>query len=250
MEPTVSPPSHDNPRDIPLPRASLSEQLRAIQKRLVREATLAIGMLQNSIDALWDLDAERAEAQRRRDDRVDMEEVAIEQECYRVLALQQPMARDFRRLAFVLKVNADIERVADHACSIAKVTISLDPAHVPAWPMALIELGERVPVVCHTLLRAVVDEDVETARRIVVGDETLDRLHDRVYEETVDLMRAEPEHPEVGLGIYRVARELERVGDLMAAIAEDVVYLATGEIIRHASKARRGPMQGPERAAS
>lgn len=249
MEQTVNPQGRDKP-DAPLPRASLTEQLRVIQRRLVREATLAIGMLENSIDALWELDAERAEAQRRRDDRVDREEVAIELECYRVLALQQPMARDFRRLAFVLKVNADIERVADHACSIAKVAIALDPAHTPSWPMALIELGERVPVVCHTLLRAVVEEDVETARRIVVGDETLDRLHDRVYEETIALMHAEPEHPEVGLGIYRVARELERVGDLMAAIAEDVVYLATGEIIRHASKARRSNVTGPERAAS
>ncbi len=199
---------------------------------------MAIGMLNQAVAALWELDAERARALRQRDDRIDAEEVAIEAECYRLLALQQPMARDFRRLAFVLKVNADIERVADHACSIAKVAMRLEPDLAPAWPMALIELGERVPIVCQNLLRAVVDEDVETARRIVLSDKTLDRLHDRTHEETIALMRADPSHPEVGLAICRVARELERVGDLMANIAEDVVYLATGEIIRHTKPKR------------
>jgi phosphate transport system protein len=90
-------------------------------------------------------------------------------------------------------------------------------------------------------MRAVVNEDVEAARRIVKTDQTIDQLERRLFDEVMEMMKvARQDDKELALGmyLYRMSRELERIGDLMASIAEDVVYLATGEIIRHAK--RRG----------
>jgi phosphate transport system protein len=222
----------------------------AVKRRLVDEATAAVGMLEAALAALWELDTEAAAEILARDDRLDREEVAIEEEVFRLMALQSPVARDFRLLAFVLKTNAEIERMGDHACSIAKIVIKLAPlggspsggggARI-AWPTSLLELGQRVPMACHRCLRALLDEDAAAAKLVVLDDKVIDRLNQRLFDDTVEIMARRP-HPDgsvLGLLIYRIGRELERVGDLATNIAEDIVYLATGEIIRHAKKRLR-----------
>jgi phosphate transport system protein len=220
----------------PPARFGFDRSLAQLKRRLVQEATAALGMLEGALEALWKLDTVTAKQVRARDDRIDAEEVEIEQECFRLLALQQPFARDLRVITFILKVNADIERVADHASSIAKVAGRIPGTAEVRWPTALLEMGQRIPVMCHTLLRAVLDEDAETARRVVEEDEVIDTLEKRLFLEVEVLMKDEPESLRTGLLIYRVGRELERVGDLMKNIAEDVIYLATGSIVRHELK--------------
>ncbi len=211
----------------------------ALKRRLVDEATAAVGMLEAALAALWELDTTAASEILTRDDRIDREEVAIEEAVFRLMALQSPVARDFRLLAFVLKTNNEVERVGDHACSIAKIALKLAPQGPIAWPTSLVELGQRVPMACHRCLRALLDEDPELAKQVVVDDKILDRLNRALFDETVRLMRDRPESEPIGLNIYRVGRELERVGDVVTNIAEDVVYLATGEIIRHTKKRLR-----------
>ena len=199
----------------------------------------AVGMVEAAIEALWKLDRAAAKEIRKRDAGIDREEVEIEEDALRIMALQGPVARDLRKLTFVLKANADIERVADHACAIAKVIRKLPEATPPRWPTALRELAERVPIVCHTLLRALRDEDTEAAKQIVVGDDVIDALHRRLYDETLEMMDASPASHAAGLLVYRLGRELERIADLMTNIAEDIVYLRTGQIIRHTKKRLR-----------
>jgi phosphate transport system protein len=222
-------------------RFTLDRNIVALKRRLVQEATTAIGMLEAALDALWRLDGAAAREVRRRDDTVDREEVQIEQECLRLLALQQPFARDLRFIAFIFKANADVERVADHACSIAKCAARLEGHGPIRWPTALVELGQRVPLMCHSLLRAVLDEDQDLARRIVEEDETIDSLEKRLFEEVEEMMQREPDRLRVGLLLSRAGRELERVGDLMKNIAEDIVYLSTGAIVRHEQKRAAAP---------
>lgn len=219
----------------------LDRELGELRQRLLREATSAVGMLESALRALWSLDRAAAAETRKRDDRIDTEEVEIEEACLRLMALRQPFARDFRVLTFILKVNADVERVADHSASIAKTVLKFPQGGPPRWPTALVELGQRVPMVCHALLRALLDEDADAAKGIVTGDETIDGLHRRLFDETLELMHDSPAAQVIGLLIYRVGRELERIGDLMANIAEDIVYVRTGHIIRHEKKKQRPP---------
>ena len=224
-------------------KTSFELELATLRRRIVREASMAIDMLESALLALWELDSERANAVRRRDDRVDREEVAIEAECFRLLALQQPFGGDLRQIAFCIKVNEDIERVADHASSIAKLTMRISPP-APKWPTSLVEMGERVPLMCHSLLRAVLSEDVDAAREVIAGDKVIDRLDERLFDDVLDLLDLEPTRKADVLLIHRLGRELERVGDLMVNIAEDVVYLVTGEIVRHEKKLKRDEKTG------
>lgn len=230
-QPTPQPGDANTPQQ--RPPSAFERDLVGLRRRVVSQATLAMGMLQDALEALWKLDRVTAAELKIRDNTVDDEEVAIEQACFRLLALQQPVARDFRMIAFVLRVNTDLERVADHACSIAKVTRKIEGKTPPKWPTALVEMGERVPIMCQHLLRAVLDEDAKAARDIIEEDEIIDKLHKRLFIETIEFLRTEPGSEANGLHIARLGRELERIGDLMANIAEDVVYLVTGEIVRH-----------------
>jgi len=225
---------------------STERRIVALKRRLIREATLAISMLEGSLAALWTLDAQAAREVRLTDDNVDMEEVEIEQQCYELLALHHPFGRDFRVLVFILKVNAELERMADHASGIAKQVAKIQAALAggvpPAWPTALRELAERVPALSHELMRAVLDENEDAARRLVAADSTIDQLEKRLFDETQDFIKAQGRTDAaltVGMLIYRIGRELERVGDLMAGVAEDVVYVATGQIIRHEKRRKR-----------
>jgi len=214
--------------------ATLTREIKRLKQRLVQEATFAVGMLETATDALLRLDVESARAVIRRDDEIDREEVIIEEECLRLLALFQPFARDFRTIATLLRVNADLERVGDHATSIAKVTIKLhERGGVPQWPTSLQELTQRVPMLCHALLNSLLSESVEDARAIFEKDKAIDKLDKRLFEECLDAMSEDRDSKASGLLMYRCGRELERVGDLMTNIAEDVVYLVTGSIVRH-----------------
>lgn len=232
--------------ELPLPEpgpnpidSTLNRAVRDLKARLVREATFAVGMLESATEALLALDIENAGSVVRRDDEIDREEVRIEEECFRVLTLHQPFASDFRRVVSLLRINADLERVGDHASSIAKITIKvhgLNPRTV--LPTSLAELARRVPMLCHGLLSALQTESAEGARAVLARDIDIDALDKRLFDECVDAMGPDRPGRAAGLLLYRCGRELERVGDLMTNIAEDVLYLSTGHIVRHDEKKR------------
>lgn len=245
---TPTPPTPPTPPPPPKPGTDSTQQrVVALRQRLAREGTVAVGMVEDALEALWKLDKDRAMRIRLRDDTVDNEEIAIEQECYELLALHRPFAHDFRAITFSLRVNADLERVADHASSICKVVgkiAAIHPASVPVpWPTALRELAARLPDRCHTILRAVRDEDAAAARAFIESDDVIDKLERGLFDETtrmVKTMGGGDTAVAVAMLTYRAGRELERIGDLTASVAEDLVYLATGEIIRHAKRRKPG----------
>lgn len=214
-------------------RYSFERRLVSLKRRLMREATLAVDMLERSLQALREGDQELAREIRRTDDRLDLEEIEIEHEAYRILMLEQPVASDFRILAFVLRANGAIERVGDHATSVAKIVKKLE-AHGPVdLPTPLGEMVERVPLMCHALIRSVLEEDVDAARQVMKDDDIIDDLDDQLFDEIARQIERDPAQAVRGLLLHRVSRELERTGDLMADIAEDLIYMITGEIVRH-----------------
>jgi len=215
----------------------LDSMLTSLRRRLIREASQAVDLLAQSLDVLWaaDADEEGEKEIRRIEKQIDQEEVRIEQECFRILALQQPFGADFRLITFSLKANSDIERLADHASSIAKLSKKFDAAS-PDWPESLREMGERIPVMCQELLRAVIGADAEAAQVVVERDKIIDKLDKQTFMDLANKIETNPESASDYMLMYRISRELERVGDLLGNIGEDVVYLVTGNIIRHAPK--------------
>ncbi|MFT3686561.1 MAG: phosphate signaling complex protein PhoU [Phycisphaerales bacterium] len=229
------------PDDQPLlgaPRTSghevvIEREIKHLRTMILAEAAAAIGMVEQASEALINLDENSARYVIGRDDEIDREEVIIEEECFRILALYHPFAKDFRVITTFVKVNADIERVADHATSVAKAAIKLKKLNLRTMPTALVELAQRVPILCRSVLNLLASEDATDAREMVDKDKAIDNLVKQLFEECVTLMTAERDSKAAGLRLYRCGRELERIGDLMKNISEDLIYLQSGTIVRH-----------------
>ena len=146
------------------------------------------------------------------------------------IATQQPVARDLRYLLTLDHVTYELERMGDHAASVAKAVIKLSPEPPLASYVHLPEMAERAAVLVHGVLRALVESDAVRAREIAADDDEIDRLYHATFDEVVELMRDDPANVERGTRIVIASHYLERIGDRATNIAEDVVYLVTGDV--------------------
>jgi phosphate transport system protein len=186
--------------------------------------------------ALLSLEARRAEIAGQvmeGDGRIDQGEVEIEEECLHLLALYQPVAEDLRFIAAVMKINNDLERMGDEAVNIAEHAVFLsrnEPVPMPPQLKAITEAALRM---VRESLDAFINSDVEEARRICAEDDEVDRLNQEIIEWVWAMMRKDPNTVERATHLFSVARHLERIADHATNIAEDVVYMVEGNIIRH-----------------
>ena len=167
------------------------------------------------------------------DDDIDRLDVRVEEECLKILALHSPMAHNLRRVAAVMKIAWELERVADVAVNIAERVAGLAGApevHVPEKlnGMALIALD-----MLRLALDAFVAQDSRLARRVCGQDEIVDALNREIIDELLLFMKQSPDLVEPALQLFSVSRHIERIADHATNIAEDVVYLVEGGIIRH-----------------
>ena len=146
------------------------------------------------------------------------------------IATQQPVARDLRYLLTLDHVTYELERIGDHASSLAKQTLKLAPEAPLGGYVHLPEMAERGAQLVHGVLRALVDADAVQARQIAVDDDEIDRLYHATFDEVLELMRRDPANVERGTRIIIASHYLERIGDRSTNIAEDIVYLVTGDV--------------------
>ena len=146
------------------------------------------------------------------------------------IATQQPVARDLRYLLTLDHVTYELERMGDHASSVAKRSSSSRPSRRSSDYVHLPEMAERAAVLVHGVLRALSTSDAVKAREIAVEDDEIDRLYHATFDEVVELMREDPANVERGTRIIIASHYLERIGDRATNIAEDVVYLVTGDV--------------------
>lgn len=167
------------------------------------------------------------------DREIDRREVAIEEECLRMLALHQPVAIDLRRVATVMKINNDLERIGDLALNIVERAESLNERpdfHVPSEVRNMIEMATEM---VSDALNAFVERDAHAAREICRRDSRVDRANREIIADLVDLMEERPDLISLGLHCFSAVRQVERVADHATNIAEDVIYLVEGSIVRH-----------------
>ncbi len=175
------------------------------------------------------------------DRNLDLAEVAIEEECLKILALHQPVAGDLRRVITVLKVNAELERIGDLAVNIADRVADL--SRFQDTPLNRLDFTEMAREACSMLKKALAafhDQDDATAQEVIRRDETVDALHRQNYTIVrVDLL-SNPDAAPYYMDCLTISRCLERIADIATNIAEDVIYLETGEIVRH----QKSPQDG------
>jgi phosphate transport system protein len=164
---------------------------------------------------------------------IDAEENHVEEECLKLLALHQPVASDLRRIAACLKINTDLERMADLAEDIAERALHLSKLPSLPVPDKLQRMTDLTTSMVRQSLDAFVNLDARLARLVCRLDDEVDRHNSAIIDELIQIMRQSPDMVEPGLSLFSATRHLERIADHATNIAEDVVYLVEGEIIRH-----------------
>jgi phosphate transport system protein len=214
----------------------LERDLERLQQRIVRFAGLVEEAAYKAVQALRDHDRAQAEEVIDGDEAIDQAENEIAEECLKLLALHQPVAGDLRRIATILMITTDLERMGDLARHIgeAAVVLMTPPVSIPARLTQMTDLSLSM---VRQSLDAFVHLDSQLARRVVRMDDEADRFNDELIAELTAKMKQSPDFIEPGLTLFTVVRHLERIADHATNIAEDVVYLVEGEIVKHRPEA-------------
>jgi phosphate transport system protein len=215
----------------------LQRDLDSLQRDILTLATSVEETIYKAIRALQEREVELAQQVIANDTSIDQQENRVEEECLKVLALHQPVAVDLRRTAAILKINTDLERMADLAADIAERALCVArPPHIPI-PEDLQRMTDLTTSMVRQSLDAFVNLDARLARRVIRLDDEVDRYNSEIIVELIGLMQKSPEMVEPGLSLFSAVRHLERIADHATNIAEDVVYLVEGEIVRHRPEA-------------
>jgi phosphate transport system protein len=210
------------------------DQLDALKQRLIDMSEHAERLVELSVQALLEHDADKAHAVIDGDRTVDALEIEVEQAAIALLALQQPLARDLRYIIGAIKVSSDLERVGDHGVNIAESALRLIEMKSNITPDPEIQdMARRSRDMLRDALDAFVRADGALGRAVCRADDAVDSLHDSVFRILLTHMMESPPRISDALELLLVSRNLERVADLATNIGEDAVYLAEGKQIKH-----------------
>lgn len=223
----------------------LDRDLGSLEQDLLAQSALVEEMIRLACRGLCERLPGVAEDLRGREPGINQREVKIEEECLKVLALHQPVAVDLRRVTTVLKVNADLERIADLAVNIGERNEALLEYPEMTLPDFLPQMVEAAIEMVRDALDSFVDSDVEAARRVCRRDDEVDAYNRRVIDCVRAAVRENPDRFDPALQLFSASRHIERIADHATNIAEDIVYLVEGEIARHG-----GPQAGSGAAGS
>ena len=211
-------------------RRGLDHDMALIKDEVLRMGSVVEEAIRVAIGSLVEHDAGAATELIVNDRRINEMQRHVTTLITRAIATQSPVARDLRFLLALDHVASELERIGDHAASVAKQVQKLAPHPPLKRYVDLPAMGELAAGLLGDMLRALVDVDVSTARAIAARDDEIDSLYHRTFDEVVQLMRADPGNVERGTWILFAAYYVERIGDRVTNIAEDVVFLASGEI--------------------
>jgi phosphate transport system protein len=211
----------------------LDREIDKLKRGLLSLCAVVGEQVQMAMRALLERDQELAADVRQRDRDVDQREVEVEEECLKILALHQPVAADLRFIVAVLKINNDLERIGDLAVNIARKARALAARPPMRFPFDLAGMSEKTQAMLRDSLDALVNFDAKLANEVCGRDDEIDGMKRDVRRQVEAMIAADPEQTRPLLRILAVSRNLERIADLATNIAEDVIYMVNGKIIRH-----------------
>ena len=214
----------------------LERDLERLQHRIVGFAGLVEAAIDKAVRALNDHDVNQAQEVIDGDEAIDRGENEVAEECLKLLALHQPVASDLRRIATTFMITTDLERMGDLARHIgeAALVLSAPPVDIPA---RLSQMTDVSLSMVRQSLDAFVHLDGQLARRVVRMDDSVDQFNDDLIADLTARMKQSADFIEPGLTLFTVVRHLERIADHATNIAEDVIYLVEGEIVKHRPEA-------------
>ncbi len=211
-----------------------------MQREIEKLKNLALSLCANveecvrqAVRSVTARDSGLAEQVIQRDIDVDRVEIDVEEECLKILALHQPVATDLRYIVAVLKLNNDLERIGDLAVNIAERALFLNTQPKTEVPFDLGGIAEKTERMFRSSLDALVNLDAGLARQVCAMDDEVDAINRTMYDQVKQMIRTNPERLDALIALLSVSRYLERIADHATNIAEDVLYMIEGQIVRH-----------------
>ncbi|WP_179381758.1 phosphate signaling complex protein PhoU [Jannaschia marina] len=211
--------------------SAFDRDLEAIQTQIMKMGGMVEAQIDAATRALLQGDVELANATRRGDKAIDALEQSVNEEAARVIALRQPIATDLRTVLTVFRISAALERVADYAKNIAKRTEILADLHpVDGGTVSLKRMSKAVQVMLKDALDAYIQRDAALAYDVRARDEEVDQMYNGLFREYLTHMMEDPRNITACMHLHFMAKNIERMGDLVTGIAEQVIYLVEGEL--------------------
>lgn len=212
-------------------RSHFDQALERLEQGLLRMGGRVVEGIHLAIESIIQQDLELAQKIIDGDDIIDQMAKDLEDECIRIIALQQPIATDLRIVTTVLKTVTDLERIADHATNIAEITQRIGKQPLIRELTVIPKMALHTETMIHSALESLVERDIEKAKATCLSDDIIDADYERLLLEITELVRQGGESERViqALNLLFIARYLERVGDHATNIGERVIYLVTGE---------------------
>ena len=211
----------------------LQKELQKLKMRILSLGTMVEERVRMAIKAVETRDEKLAKRIIEMDREIDENEVEIEEECLKILALHQPVAVDLRFISAVIKINNDLERIGDQAVNIAERVVSIARRPPVTVPFDYKLMAEKTETMLKESLDALVNLDADLAHKVCLKDDEVDDINREIYDKVKEAIRSHPDRVGYMINLLLVSRHLERIADLTTNIAEEVIYLIEGEISRH-----------------
>ncbi len=208
-------------------------EMDRLNQHLVANAKRVEDQVNMAFNALAHMDVTVARKVIKRDADIDNVEVEMEEECLKLLALYQPVANDLRLIVAVLKINNDLERIGDHAKNMAEIVLQMAEGEPLKVPENMVAIFEKTKLMLRKALLAFVELDSKLAEAVLAMDDEVDSLCKSQLPLQIEMIKHEPRLTGQHLMLLSLCRQLERIGDHASNIAEDIIYLLSGDIIRH-----------------
>ncbi len=213
----------------------LEREIENLKKRILSVSAMVEESLLKAVRSLVKRDAPLAKEVIESDRQVDLLEVEVEEECLKILALHQPVASDLRFIIAVMKINNDLERIADLAVNIAERALSLTAREPVELPAQVLQMAQITQTILKQSIDSLINLDRELANAVCRGDDEVDDLLSAMYSLIQNRIKSDPDQLGTWISLLTVSRYLERIADHATNVAEDVLYMINGKICRHKS---------------
>ncbi len=210
-------------------RKNFNEELTGLKNEMLKMGSMVEESIRKSVKALVDQDHDLAGKIIEQDDQIDEYEVKLEEMCTKLIALQQPVARDLRTIIVISKLATDLERIGDHASNIADKVFQIGQEEFIKPLIDIPRMSEIVTTRLRKSLDAFVKQDVDLAAEVAKQDEQIDILDEQILRELLTFMMEDPSTIKQAIALMFVSRFLERIGDHTTNVCERVMYMKTGE---------------------
>jgi phosphate transport system protein len=211
----------------------LEREIEKLKKQILAISAVVEESVHKAVKSLEERDEQSARSVIETDSQIDRMEVDMEEDCLKILALHQPVASDLRLIVSILKINNDLERIGYLSVNIAERALFLSTQKRIELPLDFSMMAEKAEAMLRKSLDALVERNAGLAHEVCAADDEVDAINKESYAKVQEAIRSHPEQMESLIHLLSASRHLERIADHATNIAEDVIYMIEGEIVRH-----------------